>query len=99
MADLSPGDSHMPLDPGIREMVLVLRENGVETFESCEGGKGHAFPCPTVRFYGDSWAGYRAFAIAMERALAVSSLRRVYDVINGQLNGPWWEMTFHTKAE
>ena len=85
-----------PVDPGIRDIVLVLRSNGVETFESCEGGEGHSFVEPTVRFHGDAWAGYRAFAVAMENGLSVSSLRRAYDVINAQLYGPWWEMTFRT---
>ena len=32
------------LDPGIAGAVAVLREAGVETFESCEGGHGHAYP-------------------------------------------------------
>jgi hypothetical protein len=96
--DLQPGDRHLKLDLGIRKAVGVLRAGGVETFESCEGGEGHAFTVPTIRFHGDSWAGYRAFAIAMEHALAVSSLRRVYDVIDCQLHGPWWEMTFRNKG-
>ena len=93
-AALPPGDRHMPLDPGIANAVSVLRAAGVETFESCEGGAGHAFPVPTVRFHGDSWAGYRAFAVAMENELGAASLKRVHDVIDGQLHGPWWEMTF-----
>jgi hypothetical protein len=88
----------MPLDPGIRRAVLILRSAGVETMESCEGGPGHAFPEPTVRFNGDAWAGYKAFAIAMEHGLPVMSLRRAYGVTNGQLEGPWWELTFHTTA-
>ena len=42
----------LALDEGIREAVAVLVANGVETFESCEGGPGHAFPEPTIRFEG-----------------------------------------------
>jgi hypothetical protein len=38
-----------PLDPGIRRYVEVLNEAGVETFESCQGGEGHAYPCRTGR--------------------------------------------------
>ena len=38
------------LDPGIERAVNLLREARVETFESCEGGAGHAFPEPTIRF-------------------------------------------------
>ncbi len=34
--DFSP-----PLDPGIADYVIALREAGIETFESCEGGPGH----------------------------------------------------------
>jgi hypothetical protein len=89
-------ESAAGLDPGIREAVTILRRNGVETFESCEGGKGHAFPGPTIRFHGDAWAGYHAFSVAMQHGLAVTELRTVYDVINGQLVGPGWEMTFRT---
>jgi hypothetical protein len=83
-----------PLDEGIREIVVVLVGNGVETFESCEGGRGHCFPEPTVRFEGDSSEGLRALAVALENGLPVARLRRVWGVIDGQIHGPWWEMTF-----
>ena len=41
------------LDSGIRDAVRILAEAGVETFESCQGGEGHAYAEPTVRFHGD----------------------------------------------
>src|SRR5690606_910681 len=82
------------LDPGIRAYVETLRSEGVETFESCEGSPGHSFPEPTVRFHGNAVEGYRAFTAAMNRGLPVSELSRYYQVSNGQLEGPWWEMTF-----
>ena len=46
------------LDPGIREIVLLLRKAGYKTFTSCEGGRGHAFREPTVglKFKGDYFA-------------------------------------------
>lgn len=96
--DPSP-DCDLPLDNGIKPYVLALREGGVETFESCEGGEGHACPEPIVRFYGpaDS-AGFRAFAVAMERGLPVMDLRLAYGVQGGMLTGPYWEMTFRHKA-
>ena len=50
-----------PLDAGIRDIVLTLLANGVETFESCEGGRGHSFPEPTIRFEGDSSEGLGPF--------------------------------------
>jgi hypothetical protein len=85
-----------PLDAGILSMVLVLREAGVETFESCEGGSGHAYPEPTVRFHGDRSEGHRALAAAMRGGLSVAALRRTWPLIDSEPTGPWWELTFHT---
>lgn len=90
----------MALDPGIRRYVLALRDGGVETFESCEGGEGHPLPEPTVRFHGAVSAGYKAYGVACERGLPVASLRLVYPVDEHKvLTGPWWEMTFITKDQ
>jgi hypothetical protein len=36
-------DNDSQIDPGIRDIVAALRAGGVETFESCEGGAGHAY--------------------------------------------------------
>jgi hypothetical protein len=83
-----------PLDDGICEIVLVLASNGVETFESCEGGPGHSFPEPTVRFEGSSGEGLRALSVALDHGLPVARLRRTWGIIDGLLHGPWWEMTF-----
>src|SRR5438105_5944045 len=83
-----------PLDKGIREIVITLVANGIETFESCEGGAGHAFPEPTVRFEGQTSEGPRALAVALEAGLPVFRLRRTWGVIDGMIHGPWWEMTF-----
>lgn len=44
------------LDPGIRDYVKVLMENGVRSFSSCEGGKAegntHFWHEPTICFHG-----------------------------------------------
>lgn len=92
-------DGETPLDPGIRRFCLILRAEGIETFESCQGGSGHSFPEPTVRFYGNAWVGHRAFAVAMAYGLPVHAVRRVYDVNDGELQGPWWEIAFRTTDE
>lgn len=84
-----------PLDEGIKDIVLTLLANGVETFESCEGGRGHAFPEPTVRFEGSSAEGLRALSVALENGLPVAELRRAWGVVDGVIHGPWWMMTFH----
>lgn len=93
---LSPGvlTYDPPLDKGIAHAVGVLVGGGIETFESCEGGPGHAFPEPTVRFHGYRDEGFRALAAALLAGLQVSALRRVWDVIDGEPTGPHWEMTF-----
>jgi len=81
------------LDAGIEEAVLILRNGGVETFESCQGGEGHPFYEPTVRFHGDGSEGFRALAIAQQNGLRVDQLRRYYQIQNGEPTGPYWEMT------
>lgn len=83
-----------PLDEGIREVVQTLAAGGVETFESCQGGPGHAYPEPTVRFHGDRAEGFRAYAVALRAGLPVVALRRVWPALDGELTGPWWELTF-----
>jgi hypothetical protein len=83
-----------PLDAGIERAVIVLRDAGVETFESCEGGAGHAYLEPTVRFHGERSEGFRALAVAMQAGLNVAGLRRVWPVNDGEPTGPWWELTF-----
>ena len=82
------------LDAGISDAVYILIANGVETFESCEGGRGHSYPCPTVRFEGSTAEGLRALSVAMSFGLPVSELRRVWEIRDGVIHGPWWEMTF-----
>jgi hypothetical protein len=85
-----------PLDSGIAQAVAALVDSGVETFESCEGGPQHAYPEPTVRFYGDTAEGLRALAVAIRAGLPVLELRRVWPVIDLEPTGPWWELTFRT---
>lgn len=99
LAELDKFDPHepgtgLPLDLGIRRYVLILRAEGIETYESCQGGEGHCYPEPTVRFSGTHSDGFRAFAVAMTYGLPVRALRRCYTVWNGFLEGPHWELTF-----
>jgi hypothetical protein len=83
------------LDKGIAREVKILFQNGVETTESCEGGQGHPFPEPTVRFAGGQAEGFRALGIALQNGLNVTELRRVWSVQDGEPVGPQWEMTFY----
>lgn len=83
-----------PLDPGVAQYVCLLADAGVETFESCEGGDGHAYPEPTVRFHGNRSEGFRALAAVIERGQPVSALRRIWTVVDGEPTGPYWELVF-----
>lgn len=87
-----------PLDKGIEPFVHALADEGVETFESCEGSAGHAFTEPTIRFHGDEAEGFRAMSVAIRCGLPVFALRRAWRVEQTGPVGPWWEMTFRTTA-
>jgi hypothetical protein len=83
-----------PLDVGVREYVEALVDRGVVTFESCEGGDGHAYTEPTVRFHGDRDAGRRAFAVCRDCGFPVAAVRRTWPVVDGRMTGPHWELVF-----
>ena len=86
----------LPIDPGFRDAVVtVLRRGGIEIFESSEERDGQVSDDLTIKFRGNSWAGYKAFAIAQQNGLAVRRIHRVYGVVNGKLGDPWWEIIFH----
>ena len=91
---MDDGHYSPPLDPGIRAAVVALNEAGIATFESCEGGPGHAYAEPTVRFAGPYALGFRALAVAMENGLSVAELRRTWSLVDGEPTGPYWELTF-----
>jgi hypothetical protein len=87
-----------PLDAGIERAVQLLVSAGIATYESCEGGEGHSFPEPTVRFRGNHAEALRAVATILDHDLPIDALRKVWWVTRGELEGPWWEVTFCTTA-
>lgn len=89
-------DPETPLDSGIVEAVRVLREAGIETYESCEGGEGHSSPEPIVRFHGGRYAGWQALGAAQAVRLPVWALRRFWSIEDGEPVGPSWEIVFGT---
>jgi hypothetical protein len=83
------------IDPGIRQAVLRLQQHNIETFQSCEGGPGHASLEPIVQFSGTPEAGWRAVAVCLGYGLPIRSLRRVWDVLDvNEPTGPYWEIVF-----
>ena len=86
------------LDKGIESAVRTMQAHGIETFESCEGGPGHAYAEPTVRFHGTPEAGWRAISVCLANGLPVRELRRVWDILDGnEPTGPHWEVVFKNK--
>lgn len=87
------------LDDGIRHYVCVLRSQGIETCQSCEGGHGHSYAEPTIEFHGGKGEGPRAVAAAMTFGLPAAELRRVWSIYDGEMVGPLWAITFREKAD
>ena len=88
-----------PLDFGIAPAVHALVDAGVETFESCEGGEGHAYPEPAVRFHGNRAEGLRALSVAIQAGLPVLELSRLWQVLDGEITGPYWQITLREKVK
>lgn len=80
------------LDPKIAKYVNILRKHGVYTYESCQGGEGHSYPYPAIRFSGEDHEGFRELAIALCHNFPIDELCRVWDIINREPVGPKWEM-------
>lgn len=94
-AGIPPDD----LDPGIARAVYVLNAAGIATFESCEGGEGHAVPMPIVRFHGSPATGWAALAACVDHGLPVDVLARAWDIDDGEPSGPYWSITFRRKLD
>ena len=86
------------LDPGIARAVNTLRQWGVQTYESCEGGEDHAYSEPTVAFHGGYAEGLRAMSIAIYCGLPVKDFCRVWRYSQGEVTGPHCELIFWCKV-
>lgn len=88
----------LPLDDGIAGAVELLRGVGIATVESCEGGIGHCFPEPTIRFMGDKSEAWRALSAALKHDLPVLYLRMQWTISqDGDPEGPYWEIVLREK--
>lgn len=88
-----------PLDIGIARAVRVLRDAGLTTVESCQGGEGHSYPEPTVKFEGTPACGWRAVTALMDHGLPVSELRLAWTFEFDQPHGPTWMVTFSRQLD
>jgi hypothetical protein len=91
------GGGDEPIDPGILGWVNLLRFHGIETCQSCEGGIGHAYPEPTIEFYGNRYIGWWAASVAMMAGefdgLRAYSLSRRWHLSDGEPQQPVWALT------
>ena len=92
------------LDEGIKDAVRILRTHGFKTFESCQGGEGHCFFEPTIRFEGTEFDLIRAYTICELYNLPVYQVRRVFrktsiykdnNSINALPFGEEWDIPFN----
>lgn len=93
---MMPPSFYASLDPGIAFAVRVLHASGIETCQSCQGGKGHAYAEPAIDFQDtvEGAAGFAALAALAAYGLPVSSVQKVWDVVNGDVSGFLWRVTF-----
>jgi hypothetical protein len=93
---MMPEDFYRSLDAGIRFAVRVLHATGIETCQSCQGGKGHAYDQPTVDMIatGDDASGFRALAALADYGLPVRDLAILWNIKNGLPYEKLWRVTF-----
>jgi len=83
------------LDPKIAPYVIALNTKAsIVTYESCQGGEGHCSPEPFIHFRGSINEGHKALAFANMNCWPVSELQRVWSMIDGEPNGPYWRLIF-----
>lgn len=90
-------ENDMCLDKEVKEIVDILRGEGVETIQSCSGKPGHPLPECTVTFCGGQAEGLRALSVALQRGLPVWSLYRTWDIVDKEITGPLWKLVFNLK--
>lgn len=88
--------AYQTLDRGIRFAVRVLHAHGIETGQSCEGGKGHSYFEPTVEFRADAGdaLGFEALSYLQMYELPVSAVSIHWHVYRGLPFEKLWRITF-----
>lgn len=99
--DWQPSDDEEAMlravDDGIRPALRVMVAGRFETYESCQGGPGHAYTEPTIRFHGDRGEGFRALAWLRAYGIEPTTIRRMWTIQEGEPHGPEWEITFWSR--
>lgn len=84
------------IDAGIRFAVRVLHAHGLDTCQSCQGGKGHAYLEPTVDMVagGGDADGFEALAVLANYGLPVSTVSITWNIQNGLPFEKLWRIAF-----
>ena len=83
------------LDPEIEWMVNLLREEGIETIYSCQGGEGHLEDSPMIQFEGAIGDQWHALAVCDHWGLPLLQIKQSWSIYDGQPHGPKWELWFY----
>jgi len=92
-------DPSMPVDRGIVRAVRVLRDAGFVTIESCEGGEGHSYPEPTIKFQATRAGGWHALGTLMDYGFPIHRIGRMWTMTEGMPTGPEWHVTFWKRLD
>jgi len=84
------------IDAGVRFAVRLLHAHGMDTCQSCQGGKGHAYLEPTVDMVagGDDADGFQALAALTSYGLPVSTVSLTWNIRHGLPYEKLWRITF-----
>ena len=99
---MEPEAFYQGLDHGIRFAVRVLHAaGGIETCQSCQGGKGHSYLEPSIDLIatGNDAVGFRALAALVDYGLPVSGIAIVWPVRHGLPYERLWRITFARTME
>lgn len=96
-----PDVAYKGLDPGIRFAVRVLHAAGLDTCQSCQGGKGHPYDQPTVEMVatGDDARGFGALAALHSYGLPVADIAIRWPIRHGLPYEKLWTITFYKTME
>ncbi len=77
-------------------MRVLHAAGSLETCQSCQGGKGHAYDRPTIDMVarGDDANGFRALAALVEYGLPVADLAILWNIKHGLPYEKLWRITF-----
>ena len=96
-----PESFYQDIDRGIRFAIRVLHAHGLETCQSCQGGKGHSYLEPSVEMGAgaDDAYGFEALAALQAFGLPVSTVGIIWNIKNGVPYEKNWRITFFRTME